>query len=86
MNKLFRLFDCLDKLTFLVWCEHEFDELYGKKSNTKGLSRVAEMLENALGEIIIFGILAYGIYKGWVVMPEPYLGDGYSFDNFGKAD
>ena len=83
MNTLLRLFDCLDKVTFAAQCQHESNSSFGKKSKKKGLSRLAEMLENAIGEIICFGILAYGIFKGWVEMPPPYLGDGYDFDNGG---
>ena len=86
MNTLLRLFDCLDKVIFAVQCQHEFDEYFGEKSKKKGMSRLAEKLENAIGEIICFGILGYGIFKGWVEMPPPYLGDGGDFDNFGSGD
>ena len=82
MNTLLRLLDCLDKVIFAVQCQHEFDKLYGSKSKKKGLSRLVEMLDNAIGEITYFGILGYGIFKGWVEMPPPYLGDGGDFDNF----
>ncbi len=84
MNTLLRLFDCLDKVIFAVQCQHEFDSLYGNKSKKKGLRRLVEMLDNAIGEFFYFGILAYGIFKGWVELPPPYLGDGYDFDNFGS--
>ncbi len=83
MNKLFRLFDCLDKVFFAVQCKHDLHKTCGVRSKMTGLNRVAEMIENTIGEIIFFGILAYGILKGWVEMPEPYLGDGGDFDNFG---
>ena len=83
MNTLLRLFDCLDKAIFAIQCQHEFDKFNGEKSKKKGLNRLGEKLDNAIGEIIYFGILAYGIFKGWVEMPPPYLGDGYDFDNGG---
>ena len=84
MNMLLRLFDCLDKVIFAVQCEHELDKCYGTKSKKKGLSRLAEKIEDVIGSIAFFGILEYGIFKGWVKMPPPYLGDGYDFDNFGS--
>ena len=83
MSTLFRLFDYLDKVFFAVRCKHELHKTYGVRSKKTSLNRVAEMLENTIGEIIFFSILAYGILKGWVEMPEPYLGDGSDFDNFG---
>ena len=83
MNTLFRLFDCLDKVFFAVQCKHDLHKTCGVGSKKTGLNRVAEMVENIIGEIIFFAILAYGILKGWVEMPEPYLGDGGDFDNFG---
>ena len=69
MNTLLRLFDCVGKVIFAVQCEYELTKLYGEKSKMKGLNRLAEKLDNAIGEIIYFGILAYGIFKGWVKIP-----------------
>ena len=86
MNTILRIFDCLGKVIFAVQCQLEFDSLYGNKSKKKGLSRLIEMLENAIGIIFYFGILGYGIFKGWVEMPPPYLGDGGDFDNFGGGN
>lgn len=83
MYTLLRLFDCLDKVFFAVQCKHELHKTCGVRSQKAGLNLVAEMLESTIGDIIFFGILAYGILKGWVEMPEPYLGDGGDFDNFG---
>lgn len=86
MNTLFRLFDCLDKVIFAAQCQYEYDKLYGRKSKKKGLSRLAETIDDVIGNIVFFGILGYGIYKGWVKMPPPYLGNGGDFDNFGSGD
>lgn len=86
MNTLLRLFDCLDKVIFAVQCQHEFDKLYGNKSKKKGLRRLAEKIDDVIGDIVFFGLLGYGIFKGWVEMPPPYLGDGGDFDNFGSGD
>lgn len=83
MNTLFRFLDCLDKVIFAAQCKHELHKDCGIRSKKVVLSRGVEMIENTIGEIIFFGILAYGILKGWVEMPEPYLGDGGDFDNFG---
>lgn len=83
MNTLFRFLDCLDKVFFAVQCKHDLHKTCGVRSKKTGLNRVAEMVENTIGEIIFFAILAYGILKGWVEMPEPYLGDGGDFDNYG---
>ena len=83
MNTLFRFLDCLDKVIFAAQCKHELHKDCGIGSKKTGLNRVAEMIENTIGEIIFFCILAYGILKGWVELPEPYLGDGGDFDNFG---
>lgn len=85
MNTLLRLFDCTYKIFFTVQCKYGLTKLYGEKSKKKSRSRLAEMLENAIGEIICFGILAYGVFKGWVEIP-PYLSDGYDFDNFAEVE
>ena len=83
MNTLFRFLDCLDKAIFAAQCKHELHKACGIKSKKTGLSRGVEMIENAIEGILFAGILAYGIFKGWVEMPEPYLGDGGDFDNYG---
>lgn len=83
MNILLRLIDCLDQVIFAMQCQREFHSLYGKKTKAKGLQWLGEKLDDIIGAILFNGILAYGIYKGWVKMPPPYLGDGYEYDNFG---
>jgi hypothetical protein len=82
---LFRLFDCLDKVIFAIQCNNEYDKLYGKKSKKIVIKRLTEKIDDAMGNIVFFGILSYGVFKGWVKMPEPYLGDGFDFDNFGSG-
>ena len=81
MNTLLRLFDCLEKAVFAIQCNREFNRLYGKKSKSKGLSCLTETFKDITGGIVCFGFLAYGIYKGWIKI-QPYLGDGYDYDNF----
>ncbi len=77
-NKLFQII-------FAIGCWFELDKL-DKRSKVcrkaTGLRRFAEKLETAAEIVLFFGILAYGIIKGWVKIPT-YLGDGYGYDNFG---
>ena len=81
MNTLLRLFDCLEKAVFAIQCNREFNQIYRKKSKATGLSRLTEMFKEVTGSMVCFGLLAYGIYKGWIKI-QPYLGDGYDYDNF----
>ncbi len=80
-NKLFQII-------FAMGCWFELDKLGepDKKSTAcrknAGLRRFTEKLETAVAIILFFGILAYGIIKGWVKIPT-YLGDGCGYDNFG---
>ena len=84
MNTLLRLMDGLAQVFFAMQCQHGLHDLYGEKTKAKGLRWLWEKLDDILGAILFNGILAYGIYKGWVKMPPPYLGDGYDDDNFGE--
>lgn len=81
MKTLLRVFDCMEKAVFAMQCNRELNKLYGKKSKATGLSRLTEMFQDVMGDIVCFGLLAYGIYKGWIKI-QPYLGDGYDYDNF----
>lgn len=81
MNTLLRLFDCLKKAVFAMQCNRELNRLNGKITKAKGLSRLTEMFKDVMGGIVCFGLLAYGIYKGWIKI-QTYLGDGYDYDNF----
>ena len=83
MNTLFHLFDFLVDIFFVIQCDYELDNSHGRKPKAEGKNRLTEEFDDVIGEIVFYGILAYGIYKDWIKMPEPYIGDGYNFGSRG---
>ena len=64
-------------------CLHESNNICKGKNKYKGFRRIEKRLEDLIGDIIWRCILAYGIFKGWIVIPT-VLGDGYDYDNFDR--
>ena len=76
MKKLFQFI-------FALQCLHESNNICKGKNKYKGFRRIEKRLEDLIGDIIWRCILAYGIFKGWIVIPT-VLGDGYYYDNFDR--
>ena len=74
----------LVQLILAFQCLHESRSFYKRESNYKGFQRIKSWFEDLTGNIIFCCILAYGIFKGWIMIPT-VLGDGYDYDSFDRC-
>ena len=75
MNKLIQLVNAMI-------CWSELEKLDRREKRVRG---IGEVIKSLIGSLIFSLILAFGIFMGWIHIPD-YLGDGYSYDHFDRKE